>query len=270
MAKSITCALVGILVREGKIDLSRPVPVKEWAEDDPRRRITIDQMLRMVDGLRFREAEDLGDGNIRYWPEDQSDVIPMLFGHGKHDVAGFAATLPYQVEPETRWNYNSGASNLLARMVGEIMGGGEAGMREFMTRELFAPIGMGTAKPRFDDAGTFVGSAFCYCSARDFARFGLLHLRDGVWDGRRILPEGWVDYVRTPSALAPQGTYGAHFWVTPGSLGIFSCQGAFGQRTLIVPKLDLVLVRVGRTAPEKVGHVVRWCKEVIDAFRPTA
>jgi CubicO group peptidase (beta-lactamase class C family) len=270
MAKSITCALVGILVREGKIDLSRPVPVKEWAEDDPRRRITIDQMLRMVDGLRFREAEDLGDGNIRYWPEDQSDVIPMLFGHGKHDVAGFAATLPYQVEPETRWNYNSGASNLLARMVGEIVGGGEAGMREFMTRELFAPIGMRTAKPRFDDAGTFVGSAFCYCSARDFARFGLLHLRDGVWDGRRILPEGWVDYVRTPSALAPQGTYGAHFWVTPGSLGIFSCQGAFGQRTLIVPKLDLVLVRVGRTAPEKVGHVVRWCKEVIDAFRPTA
>jgi CubicO group peptidase (beta-lactamase class C family) len=244
--------------------------VPEWPEGDPRRRITIDQMLRMTDGLRFREAEDLGDGNIRYYPEDESDVIPMLFGHGKDDAAGYAATLPYLAEPETRWNYNSGASNLLARLVGETVGGGEAGMREFMTRELFGPIGMRTATPRFDAAGHFIGSAFCYCSARDFARFGLLYLRDGVWDGERILPEGWVDYSRTPSAIAPQGTYGAHFWVTPGSLGIFSCQGAFGQRTMIVPKLDLVVVRVGRTAPEKVGNVVLWCKEVIDAFRPTA
>jgi CubicO group peptidase (beta-lactamase class C family) len=270
MAKSITSALVGILVRDGKLDVEQPIPVPEWPEGDPRRRITIDQMLRMVDGLRFREAEDLGDGNIRYYPEEESDVIPMLFGHGKDDAAGFAATLPCQVEPETRWNYNSGASNLLARLVGEIVGGGETGMREFMARELFEPIGMRTATPRFDAAGHFIGSAFCYCSARDFARFGLLYLRDGIWDGRRILPEGWVDYSRTPSALAPQGTYGAHFWVTPGSLGIFSCQGAFGQRTMIVPKLDLVVVRLGRTAPEKVGNVVIFCKELIDAFRPTA
>ena len=270
MAKSITNALVGILVRDGRLDIGDPIRVPEWPEEDPRRRITVDQMLRMVDGLRFREAEDLGDGNIRYYAEDESDVIPMLFGHGKGDVAGFAATLPYLVEPETRWNYNSGASNLLARHVSEIVGGGEDGMRAFMERELFGPIGMRTATPRFDAAGHFVGSAFCYCSARDFARFGLLYLRDGVWDGRRILPEGWVDYCRTPSALAPGGTYGAHFWVTPGSLGIFSCQGAFGQRTMIVPKLDLVLVRGGQTAPEKVGHVGRWCKDVIDHFRPTA
>jgi len=270
MAKSITNALVGILVRQGRLDVSRPIPVPEWPEGDPRRRITVDQLLRMVDGLRFREAEHLGGGSVRYYPEEESDVIPMLFGHGKADVAAFAATLPYQAEPETRWNYNSGASNLLARLVGETVGGGEAGMRAFMERELFGPLGMHTAKPRFDEAGTFIGSAFCYCSARDFARFGLLYLRDGVWAGRRILPEGWADYSRSPSALSPDGTYGAHFWVTPGSLGLFSCQGAFGQRTFMSPKLDLVAVRLGRTAPEKVGHVVRWCKELIDAFRPTA
>jgi CubicO group peptidase (beta-lactamase class C family) len=270
MAKSITSALVGILVRQGKLDISKPIPVREWPEGDPRRRITIDQLLRMVDGLRFREAEHLGGGAVRYYPEDESDVIPMLFGHGKADVAGFAATLPYQVEPETRWNYNSGASNLLSRLVSETIGGGEEGMRAFMQRELFEPIGMRTATPRFDEAGTFVGGSHCYCSARDFARFGYLYLRGGVWDGQRILPEGWVDYSRAPSALSPEGTYGAHFWVTPGSLGLFSCQGAFGQRTMMSPKLDLVVVRLGRTAPEKVGNVVRWCKEVIDAFRPTA
>jgi CubicO group peptidase (beta-lactamase class C family) len=269
MAKSITSALLGILVREGKLDVSRPIPVNEWPVGDPRRRITIDQLLRMVDGLRFREAEDLGDGSVRYYAEDESDVIPMLYGAGKDDVAGFAATLPYVAEPEARWNYNSGATNLLARLVRDTLDTDEAGMRAFMKRELFDRIGMMTADPHFDAAGNFIGSSSCYCSARDFARFGYLYLRDGVWGGERILPEGWVDYARTPSPQS-RGIYGAHFWVVPGSLGLFYCSGAFGQRILISPKLDLVVVRLGITAPHKVGAVVRYCKELVDAFRPTA
>ncbi|MCP5055514.1 MAG: serine hydrolase [bacterium] len=270
MAKSITNALIAILVRQGRLDIAQPIPVPEWPEEDPRRRITIDQLLRMVDGLRFREAEHLGGGAVRYYPEEESDVVPMLFGKGKHDVAGFAASLPYQVEPETLWNYNSGASNLLARLVGETVGGGEEGMRTFMQQELFEPIGMKTAKPRFDEAGHFIGSSHCYCSARDFARFGYLYLRDGLWENERILPEGWVDYSRTPSSLSPSGTYGAHFWVIPGSLGLFNCSGAWGQRILISPKLDLVVVRLGNTSPHKVDVAVRWCKDLVDAFRPTA
>jgi len=269
MAKSITSCLVGILVKEGRLDIAQPMPVKEWSAGDKRRRITVDQLLRMTDGLRFREAEHLGDGSVRYYPEDESDVIPMLFGAGKDDVAAFAATLPYQAEPENRWNYNSGASNLLARLVSETVGGGEAGMRAFMQRELFDRVGMRTADPRFDGAGNFIGSAFCYCSARDFARFGYLYLRDGVWDGARILPAGWVDYARTATPQS-QGVYGAHFWVIPGSLGLFYCSGAFGQRILISPKLDLVVVRLGNTAPHHVGSAVRYCKDLIDLFRPTA
>jgi CubicO group peptidase (beta-lactamase class C family) len=269
MAKSITNALVGILVRQGRLDIAKPIPVKEWGPGDPRARITIDQLLRMVDGLRFREAEHLGGGAVRYWPEDESDVIPMLFGAGKSDVAGFAAALPRVAEPGTRWNYNSGGSNLLARLVSDTLGGGRDETLAFMRSELFEPLGMRTADPRFDAAGHFIGSSHCPCSARDFARFGLLFLRGGVWDGVRILPEGWVDYSRTPSAQS-EGLYGAHFWVTPGSLGIFSCQGAFGQRILIVPKLDLVIVRLGETAPHKVGAMVQYCKALVDAFRPTA
>ena len=269
IAKSITNALIGILVREGRLDVSQPIPVKEWGPGDPRARITIDQMLRMVDGLRFREAEHLGGGAVRYYPEAESDVIPMLFGAGKDDVAGFAAGLPLVAEPGTRWNYNSGGSNLLARLVSETLGEGRDGTLAFMRRELFDPLGMRTADPRFDAAGHFIGSSHCPCSARDLARFGLLYLRDGVWDGRRILPEGWVDYSRTPSPQS-DGLYGAHFWVTPGSLGIFSCQGAWGQRVLIVPKLDLVVVRLGQTAPHKLGAVVQFCKALVDAFRPTA
>jgi CubicO group peptidase (beta-lactamase class C family) len=268
MAKSITSCLIGILVKQGRLDISRRIPVKEWSDDDPRCRITIDQMLRMTDGLRFREAEDLGDGSIRYYPDDESDVIPMLFGAGKDDVARFASGLPYQVEPEARWNYNSGASNLLSRLVRETIGGGEQEMRAFMRRELFDRLGMKTADPRFDLAGNFIGSAFCYCSARDFARFGYLYLRDGVWAGERLLPAGWVDYARTATPQS-QGVYGAHFWVIPGSLGLFYCGGAFGQRILISPKLDLIIVRLGVTEPHKGGAVVRYCKELIDLFRPT-
>lgn len=268
MAKSVTQALVGILVRQGRLDIAQPISVPEWADDDPRSRITVDQMLRMVDGLRFREAEHIGGGSVRYWPADESDVIPMLFGEGRDDVAAFASTLPKVADPEAQWNYNSGASNLLARMVGEIVGGGREGMEAFMHDELFGPLGMTTAKPVFDAAGTFVGSAYCPCSARDFARFATLYLRDGVWDGRRILPEGWVDYTRTGSPQSA-GTYGAHFWVIPGSLGLFSCQGAFGQRIMISPALDLVVVRLGNTAAEKVGSVVTYCRDLVDVFRPT-
>ncbi len=269
MAKSITNALVGILVRQGRLDISQPISVVEWSTDDPRSRITIDQMLRMVDGLRFREAEHLGGGAVRYYPAEESDVIPMLFGVGKPDVAGFAATLPYLEEPEVRWNYNSGGSNLLSRLVSETVGGGRDETLAFMERELFDPLGMTSAAPRFDEAGHFMGSSHCYCSARDYARFGTLYLRDGVWDGTRILPEGWVDYSRTPSPQS-DGLYGAHFWVIPGSLGTFQCDGAQGQRIVIVPKLDLVIVRLGQTEPHKVAAVVGYCKALVDAFRPTA
>ena len=268
IAKSVTNALVGILVRQGRLDVSQPIAVEEWDAGDPRRRITIDQMLRMVDGLRFREAEHLGGGSVRYYPEAESDVIPMLFGAGKRDVAGFAATLPYLAEPEARWNYNSGGSNLLSRLVSETLGGGRDETLAFMRRELFDPLGMTTATPRFDEAGHFIGSSHIYCSARDFARFGTLYLRDGAWDGRRILPEGWVDYSRTPTPQS-EGLYGAHFWTIPGSLGTFQCDGAWGQRIVIVPRLDLVIVRLGQTAPHKVGAVVRYCKQLVDAFRPT-
>lgn len=268
MAKSIVCALVGILVRQGKIDIDAPMPVKEWAPDDPRREITIRQMLQMIDGLRFREAEDMGDGGLRYYGADESDVIPMLFGEGKPDVARFASTLPQINEPGTVWNYNSGGSNLLARLVSETVGGGEAGMREFMQRELFDPIGITTADPRFDEAGNFVGSSHFFASAQDYARFGYLCLRNGNWNGEQILPEGWIDFCRTSSPQA-NGIYGAHFWTIPGSLGTFECHGAGGQRITIVPKLDLLIVRLGKTEPHKVGAVIRFCKSLVDVFRVT-
>jgi CubicO group peptidase (beta-lactamase class C family) len=260
-AKSMTQALIGILVREGKIDIHAPADVPEWqGTDDPRRVITLDQLLRMSSGLKF--AEDYVDAGV-------SDVIEMLFGSGKDDVAAYAAKSPLVHPPGTVWSYSSGTTNIVARCAARALGAWGHAFRDFMLRELFDAIGMASATPKFDAAGTFIGSSFCYCTVRDFARFGLLYLRGGVWDGRRILPEGWVDYARTPTPVPPTEElgYGAHWWLGMAGPGSFSANGYEGQYTLIVPDLDLILVRNGKSPLEQKEEVIRWMRQASDAFR---
>lgn len=260
-AKSITHALIGILVREGRIDIHAPADVPEWqAEGDPRRAITLDQLLRMSSGLKF--AEDYVDAGV-------SDVIEMLFGSGKADVAAYAARAPLAHPPGTSWSYSSGTTNLVARAAARALAASGEAFREFMFRELFAPIGMTSATPKFDAAGTFIGSSFCYCTARDFARFGLLYLRDGVWDGQRLLPEGWADYARTPTPV-PQTErlgYGAHWWLGIAGPGSFSANGYEGQYTVLVPDLDLILVRNGKSPDAQKDAVQDWLGAVARCFR---
>ncbi len=260
-AKSITQALIGILLREGKIDIYAPADVPEWQSlDDPRRAITLDQLLRMSSGLKF--AEDYVDAGV-------SDVIEMLFGSGKEDVAAYAAKSPLIHPPGSFWRYSSGTSNLVARAAALGLGASGEAFGAFMVRELFDPLGMRSAQPKFDKAGTFIGSSFCYCTARDFARFGLLYLRDGVWDGRRILPEGWVDYARTPTPVPATERlgYGAHWWLGMAGPGSFSANGYEGQYTVLVPELDLVLVRNGKSPDAQKEAVQNWMGEVAECFR---
>ena len=260
MAKSVLQGVVGILVREGRLDLRAPIGAPEWSEPgDPRRALTLDVLLRMSSGLRF--AEDYADRGV-------SDVIEMLFGSGQKDVAAYAAARPLDHAPDTVWNYSSGTSNLVARETLRAVGSGPADCGAFLARELFEPLGIRSARLRFDQAGTWIGSSFLYATARDFARFGLLYLRDGVWDGQRILPAGWVDYARTPTP-GSGGAYGAHWWIVPGSLGIFQAQGYSGQRTTLVPALDLVIVRLGNTPAELSPAFEGFMKRLVDLFRPT-
>jgi CubicO group peptidase (beta-lactamase class C family) len=261
-AKSITQALIGILVREGRLDIHAPADVPEWqGTDDPRRAITLDQLLRMSSGLKF--AEDYVDAGV-------SDVIEMLWGEGKADVAGFAARLPLAHPPGTHWNYASGTTNIIARCAARALGASGDTFRAFMARELFGPLGMSSATPKFDAAGTFIGSSFCFCTVRDFARFGLLYMRGGVWDGRRILPERWVDYARTPTRTPPteQLGYGAHWWLGMAGPGSFSANGYEGQYTVLVPDRDLILVRHGKSSLEQKDAVQRWMREVAGVFNP--
>jgi CubicO group peptidase (beta-lactamase class C family) len=221
MSKSVLHAAVGILVGRGRLDPHAPAPVAAWqGAGDPRRAITLDQLLAMRDGLAF--VEDYVDGS-------QSSVIAMLFGAGKDDVARYAAACPLAHEPGAVFNYSSGTSNVVARIAQDAIGGGREGTERFLREELFGPLGMASAHARFDAAGNWIASSFVYATARDFARFGELYLHDGVWNGRRLVPEGWVAHgTIARSVQASDGRHhGAHWWVEP-ALGAFYASGYAG------------------------------------------
>lgn len=247
MAKSITHALTGILVGDGRLDVHDLAPVPEWRDPgDPRSRITIEHLLRMIDGLDFVEE---------YIPGEPSHVIDMLFQSGRADTAAYARRRPSAHEPGTFWNYSSGTTNILSAILGEVVGDGPEGMARFMRERLFAPIGMTSAQPRFDEAGTLIGSSFVFATPRDFLRFGLLYLRDGVWDGERLLPEGWVDHARSVTP-ASGGEYGAHWW-TARVVGsdTLAAVGYEGQYLIVDPSRDLLVLRLGRSTPEQRERV---------------
>ena len=265
MAKSMLHAVVGLLVGEGRLDLDAPAAVPEWADPgDPRHAITLRQLLAMQDGLDF--TEDYTDDRV-------SDTIEMLFGDARADMAHYAADRPLAAPPGTRFNYSSGTSNIVSGVVARTVGPSEPYAR-FLHSRIFGPIGMTSADPEFDEAGTWVGSSYLRATARDWARFGLLYLRGGCWDGRRILPEGWVDYARTMVAADPDGTpYGAHWWGQIGdtleslnALGVFRASGYEGQTITICPALDLVLVRLGKTPLEREESLPPWRAAVVQAF----
>ena len=168
-------------------------------------------------------------------------------------------------EPDTFFSYSSGTSNIVSAAVARALGADETAYRSFLQTELFVRIGMHSTDPRFDEAGHFIGSSFVFATARDFARFGLLYLRDGVWDGEHILPKGWVDHGRTltPTSL---GEYGAHWWLAMDGSGIFNASGYNGQYIVIDPSRDLVLVRLGLSPAEIRPNVVHSLARIVRAF----
>jgi CubicO group peptidase (beta-lactamase class C family) len=261
MAKSILHAVVGILVGEGRLSLTDPAPVPEWSDpDDPRHAITLEHLLTMRDGLDFSEVYD--DSGV-------SHVIEMLFGEGRADMAAYAAARPLAHPPDTVFNYSSGTSNIVSGIVARVVGPGEP-YRRFLHDRLFGPLGMRSADPRLDDAGTFAASSYVYATARDYLRFGLLYLRDGVWEGRRLLPEGWVDHARRIRSYDPDEDrwYGAHWWSVGDELGTFWASGYEGQSLMLCPPLDLLVVRLGRSPEEHHNpNLKAWRAAMVEAFR---
>jgi len=253
MAKSMTHALVGFLVRDGLIDIDAPAAVPEW-RDDERAGITLRHLLEMRSGLDW--IEDYADG-------ERSHVIDMLFGSGKGDHAAYAAALSLRHQPGTHWEYSSGTTNIICRILGDVVGGASpserrARMESFIDDRLFAPLGMSTATAKYDPAGNFVGSSYVYATAADFARFGRLYV-DGVSrDGAKILPADWVDNARTVIAVDPEtgNGYAHHWWTWPALPGALVATGFEGQYTIVLPEEDLVVVRLGKTPADIRRNVV--------------
>ncbi len=260
--KSVISALIGILVRQGRLSVEAPAPVDAWSgPGDPRHPITLDNLLRMTSGLALDETDS-----------PFTPVARMLYL--ERDMAGFAESAGLETAPGRRWNYSSGNTLILSRIIRDAAGGHVADVLRFANHELFGPLGMRGVTLEFDATGTPVGSTYMLAPARDWARFGMLYLNDGVAGGQRILPQGWVRYASTPTL---DTGYGAGFWTNKVAGNIpwtrvpwsmpgappesFFARGLLGQYVVIVPSERLVVVRFGVShAPEAdidgVGHLV--------------
>lgn len=264
MAKSVLHVVVGMLALDGRLELDDRPPVPAWTEPaDPRHAITWDHLLQMRPGLQWVEEyyEFAGD--------ELPDVVTMLYGDGQADMAGFAAGFKLVQEPgsDQAYSYSSGTSNIVSAAVGALVGGGEGGMRAFLAERLFTPTGMTSAEPSFDAAGTFIASSYVDATARDFARFGLLALRDGVWEDHRLVPDGWIDHGRLPRSPDEHFTHGAHWWTAPDDPhGLFLADGFEGQRIYAVPDLDVVLVRLGRTHTDHAPTMDAHLRSIVACF----
>ena len=267
LTKSVISALIGIMTQQGLTSPSIPAPFPEWhGASDPRREIEVEHLLRMTSGL------DLDETNSGFDASSQ-----MLFLHD--DMAAFAVKARLIAPPGTRWAYSSPTTQLLARIIREATGGPEQSLA-FAWRELFNPLGMRDVTLEFDSAGTLQASTYMFASARDWARFGLLYLNDGMLAGKRILHEDWVDF----SAAATLDTdYGAGFWTNRTEHGLapqrvrlgiphdaFFASGDLGQRIVIIPSQHMVVVRLGDSVDPSgdMRGLARLVKEAIAAVQP--
>lgn len=235
MTKSILGTLYGILQYHGKIDLNSPAPIDYWQEDE-RKNITLNHLMRMQSGLA--------------WDEDYasiSDVTKMLFLES--DMTEAQPNKEAIASPTEVWNYSSGTSNLLSGILRDQFSTHQEYL-DFPYVELIDKIGMHSMLMEADIAGNYVGSSYGWANTRDWAKFGLLYLHQGNWNGTQIFSPEWVDYVTKPTVNS-DGVYGAHFWLNAGGKypdvprDMFSANGFQGQRVYIIPSKELVVVRTG-------------------------
>lgn len=257
MGKSVTATLLALLIKDGVYALAQPAPIPEWQSPaDPRARIRIMDLLRMSSGLRIRAPQDPNYDPSGPYPEH------VYLYTGCVDAFHYAATRPLQWPPGTVGRYRNTDPvlvNYLIRLAVEKRG------EEYLTypqRALFDRLGIRTMVIETDPYGNFLTQGYDYACARDWARLGNLYLQDGVWNGERILPEGFVSFVRTvaPAWAADQlYTYGGFFMINgdgryPVPKDAYFMAGAGGQRTLIVPSQGLVVVRLGHFKGEQPGE----------------
>ena len=238
MTKSVTGAMAGALVQEGRLDVSAPCGIPQW-DGDERKNISVENILHMSSGLEWVE---------NYFTISEATVMLMQ----SDDMFLSVTRCPLEYEPGSYWNYSSGDANLLSGILRQALGDRQEYLGYAYTR-IFHRIGMLNTMVETDASGLFVASSFSYGSTRDWARFGLLFLNQGIFEGDTVLNPEWVEYMRTP-APASNGKYAATFWLEEPSEeralvdvpdDVFFADGFLGQRVYIIPSKDLVVVRMG-------------------------
>jgi CubicO group peptidase (beta-lactamase class C family) len=268
MTKTAAAALTGILVGDGRLALASDALLSEWrGANDPRARITLAQLLRMTDGLAFDEQ----------YSNPLSDVVVMLLGTG--DASGFALGKPLAAVPGTTWRYSSGTTNVIAAVLRRRLE--DADLSGLIRRRLFDRLGMHHAVVEPDAAGTPVLSSFMHATAREWAAFGQFLLQDGVWHGERLLPPGWLDYMRTATPQCSRLDFGAHLWLkVPQGFGgtqaaaaalpadAFHLSGHEAQVISVLPSRNLVVVRLGLSRLPRTWDHAEFLARVLKAFPP--
>ena len=257
MAKSFTNALVGILVRQGRIEINQPAGLENWKNDE-RSTITLNNLMQMQSGLKWNENY----GN-------RSDVTLMLYC--ENDMGRYAYNKPAKYPAGSFWDYSSGTTNIVSYLIRRQFRNDSA-YYAFPYVQLFNKIGMPDALFEVDPSGTRIGSSYIYATIRDYARFALLYQNDGVFNGERILPDGWVKY-STSAASTSKGDYGAFFYLNRGKRlpsapeDMYSCEGHDGQRIFILPSRDLIVIVLGFShKPKNDMDFDRLLKDILSAL----
>lgn len=265
--KSITAALIGVLVEQGALTLDQRAPIAEWSgTDDPRRDITIADLLHMSSGLDFNNFGLGNDGSL----STENHHFRIYFDG--INVFEHAVSFPLATEPNTRWRYLNSDPLTLGKIVRETVEARGDNYHAFPWTSLFDRIGIKNAVLETDAWGNFSMTGYDYMSARDWARFGLLHLQDGVWAGERILPVGWSEFVSTPAPASSNQAYGGLFWLNVNGgydripTDAYWPSGFMGQTTMIIPSRDVVIVRLGPSPGAFSGYLNTIVGDVLDAL----
>ncbi|MCR9294355.1 MAG: beta-lactamase family protein [bacterium] len=257
MGKSITATLMGVLIQDGDYALDQPAPIPQWqTAEDPRRNIRIADLLHMSSGLRFRAPQD---------PDfDPDDGYPdhLYVYTGGVNTFQWTAERALQWPPNTVGRYRNSDPVLVNYLIRLAVEGRGEDYHSFPRRALFDQLGIRNMVLETDPYGNFLLQGYDLGSARDWSRLGNLYLQDGVWQGKRILPEGYVEFVSTlaPAWLADgRPIYGGFFWINgesewPIPKDAYFMAGAGGQYNFIIPSQDLVVTRLGHYAGSNVGR----------------
>jgi CubicO group peptidase (beta-lactamase class C family) len=266
--KSITAALIGILVEQGHLKINDPAPVKEWqSPNDPRSQIRIRDLLRMSSGLDFANLGLSGPASYTLINKHMRIYFDGLnvFEHG-------VTQPPLEIQPNSQWRYRNSDPLTLGKIIRETVAAQGEEYLTFPQRALFDRIGARNFVLETDAWGNFILTGFDYGSARDWVRFGLLHLWDGLWQGERILPEDWVEFISTPAPADPARGYGGLFWLNRGGAwpGVpedaFMASGLMGQHTMVIRSRDAVIVRLGPSPAGSGPYFTELVVRILDGL----